>query len=587
MRRFRQPAQIASSVLRLAIRQAFARPLLTGSLLLALAPAGQSLTLGDISVRSTLGQRLDATVPVRLSAGEALASGCVAPGRQTSDLRSVPLPIVTTPQAAREGLYELRVTSTASLYEPMYELELKVECPGAPIIIRQYVLMLDLPAAVASSKGPASESALVPSSATSIPPPGTLQVADAGAESLTVTPAAARRRATTSRAGATIEPGARYRVADGDSLSSIAARVRNRTASLWTVAHAIQAANPEAFIRNDENLIKLGSEIVIPAATPTSASTESAGPTAPQPSVPISVPIPTPVAPPVLATELKGPAEPAPPALSTTELAKASRPAVSTAPVSRRTALPKPSAAPITAVDEPNPVIAAGAGILFGLCISALLWARGRLPSRKRLATAPAPAREAPSPFPRASLAAATAPAPAPLAVRSIEPAFSVSYTPPAEDTIGMDVTDEHVTSQLEELFDSPETTIQKRLNAGKTTASPSPGNALQNDEAQVLATPGNKVDLLLGDPAEADPTSQSGTMDIHALAASATKDPQQEQTLLEALTLLERDYEEELTASQVLDMSAVREALGSDFDDPTEICDKQIREASVRKQAR
>ena len=51
--------------------------------------------------------------------------------------------------------------------------------------------------------------------------------------------------------------------------------------------------------------------------------------------------------------------------------------------------------------------------------------------------------------------------------------------------------------------------------------------------------------------------------MDIHALAASATKDQQQAQTLLEALTLLERDYEEELTASQVLDMSAVREALG------------------------
>jgi hypothetical protein len=94
-------------------------------------------------------------------------------------------------------------------------------------------------------------------------------------------------------------------------------------------------------------------------------------------------------------------------------------------------------------------------------------------------------------------------------------------------------------------------------------------------------------VDFLVGDPTDAEATSQSGTVDIHALAASATRDQQQAQTLLEALTLLERDYEEELTASQVLDMSAVRQALGSDFDEPTQIRDTQIREASARKRAR
>ena len=68
MRRMRQPVRTATSLLRLAIRRVSAVPLLTGSMLLVLAPAGQALTLGDISVRSTLGQRLDATVPVRLGA---------------------------------------------------------------------------------------------------------------------------------------------------------------------------------------------------------------------------------------------------------------------------------------------------------------------------------------------------------------------------------------------------------------------------------------------------------------------------------------------------------------------------------------
>ena len=70
--------------------------------------------------------------------------------------------------------------------------------------------------------------------------------------------------------------------------------------------------------------------------------------------------------------------------------------------------------------------------------------------------------------------------------------------------------------------------------------------------------------------------------MDLHALASSATKDQQQAQTLLEALTLLERDYEQELTASQIVDMSAMRAALGNDSAEPT-----QIRQPQPRKKFR
>jgi hypothetical protein len=102
-----------------------------------------------------------------------------------------------------------------------------------------------------------------------------------------------------------------------------------------------------------------------------------------------------------------------------------------------------------------------------------------------------------------------------------------------------------------------------------------------------MVIEPGSAVDLLAGDPTDEDATSPSGTVDIHSLAASATSNERQSQTLLEALTLLERDYEEELTASQVLDMSAVRAALGNDLDEPAEIRDTHIREASARKKSR
>ena len=565
MRRLRQPAQIATSQLRLAIRQLFARPLLTGSLLMVLAPSGQALTLGDISVRSTLGQRLEATIPVSLGSGEALASGCVQPTYQSADLRRVPGTEVTTPEASREGLYELRIASAAALYEPLYELELKVQCPGAPALIRQYVLMLNLPAAVTT--GATTASAPVAESA----------------ERVAASPSPVQRRSGSRPVGATLEPGVRYRVAAGDTLSSIAARVRSRTVSLWALASAIQAANPEAFIRSDANLIKLGSEILIPAVgagpvpvvavqpgaaspEPTAEPTSARASAAPTPeTVPAAAPVPAP-APVAAVREIARPAVPPP------------------SPVTRRPPAPA-SVAVATEVDAPNPVLAAGAGIVFGLFISAFLWAFGRRPDRKR-PVAKAPPQEDQRPFGTTALATAMTTAPAPLVTRALEPAFTVSYTPPAEDKLAAEFAGEDVTSELEELFDSTDTTIQKRLNAEKTLATRSLGTDEEDEYAPVVIEPARAVDFLVGDPTDADATSQSGTVDIHALAASATKDQQQAQTLLEALTLLEQDYEEELTASQVLDMSAVRQALGNDLDEPTQISETHIRRASARKRA-
>jgi len=630
MRRLRQPVRTANSLLRLAIRQVSAAPVLTGSILLGLAPAGQALTLGDINVRSTLGQRLDATVPVRLGAGETLASTCVVPGQQGSDLRRVPGAEVTAPQAAREGVYELRVTSGAPLYEPMYELELKVQCPGAPILVRQYVLMLDLPGAVAASvpNAAGSDAAPVPVA------PGQVLVPVA-AQAPSPQPRVAMNRPT-----GKIQAGSRYRIVQGDTLSGLAARVQGRTVSLQAMADAIQAANPEAFIRNDANLIKLGSEITIPvtgdaagtgalnasgATTGTlPASTTVTAPPLPQalPSAPETA---TPVAAPATETAIVAPVETTLPVESTP--VSSDTPAAATAPIRPApTTTEAPAVASTAAVtDEPNPFVAAASGIAFGLLVSALLWFRGRLPARKRPAPAVAlPADDTTSPVP-----AAFATVPAPLVTRTAEPGFSVSFTPANEDALAAEFADEpeptyaappakaprsaisaapapapapseDITSELEGMFDGTDTTIQKRLNAEKTVAA----RAFQSDEdGYTPAAPDGDVDFLVGDPTgeeatlraatvdqprpNLEATAQSPTVDLRTLATSATKDQQQAQTLLEALTLLERDYEEELTASQVLDMSAVRDALGSEMDEPTQISDTRIREASARKRSR
>src|SRR5690606_11603921 len=128
-----------------------------------------------------------------------------------------------------------------------------------------YVLMLDLPGTLPASGhfGP---------DATTVPQP----VAPATASNAVNVPPARRSPAPASRPADGTVPTARpreplasgnlYRVRAGDTLSSIAARVTGRTGTLWQMADAIHAANPEAFIRNNPDLIRLGSEIVIPGS---------------------------------------------------------------------------------------------------------------------------------------------------------------------------------------------------------------------------------------------------------------------------------------------------------------------------------
>jgi len=574
-----------------------------------LAPSAHALTLGDINVRSTLGQRLNASVPVRLSSGEALASACVTPGHKASDLRRVPGATVTTPEATREGLYELEISSQSALYEPMYELELKVNCPGAPVVVRQYVLMLDLPAAIASSAAASPDAANPPATAASSAI-ATLPAQQAAAP--VGQPRAPLARATASASGTTIASGSRYRVSDGDTLSAIAVRVRDRKVSLRVLADAIQAANPDAFIRNDANLIKLGSEILIPEVSATSSPL--AGPmtlpvqaaavppaptatTATTPPPPASVPeIPASTTTPPAAAGVPPPAGDIQPAqVQAAPIPAAQRPATTEIAVA-------PADEPIQSnSDEPSPLLAAGAGILFGLCISALLWFRGRFPARKQPETRQVASID---PAPRTDTAAGAAVV-APLVTRTTEPGFSVSYSTQYDDSLdaafssfepepatlaqqfeapktAAPAASDEITSQLEELFDGTDTTIRKRLDAGKSAAPHLTESDLSDGFQPDEIESGTPVDFLVGElPDEisetmaaptadlAGPdtrsTSDSGTVDIHTLVSAATTDDQQAQTLLEALTLLERDYEEELTASQILDPSLVRKFVAND----------------------
>jgi len=233
--------------------------------LLAINPvAVNAVGLGQITVNSQLGQPLEATVPVTLAPGESMPEDCVAPKRDSSGIGSPGTLRVSGPAASGPGTYNLRVTTTNALHEPMYEISLLIDCPGTPLLLRQYVLMLDLPgmdSAVATTTNGSidrsGDTLRVPVTATPVPsqPAGR-----------TVTPVTNRHAARSLQPSKNMIPaGQPYRVRKGDTLSTIAARIDGRSPdTTWSVANLIFSTNPRAFIRNNPDLIKLGSLIDIP-----------------------------------------------------------------------------------------------------------------------------------------------------------------------------------------------------------------------------------------------------------------------------------------------------------------------------------
>ncbi len=243
-----------------------------GIALLTMAPGVvNAVGLGEARTTSALGEPLRATVPMRLSAGEIVRPGCVTtPVRPGSQLRSPTGTRVRSPETTGPGMLDLEVTTRQPLYEPLYELTLQVDCPGLPKIMRHYVLMLDLPGMAL----PATSRA-----ATTAPLQGNAGV------TVRDNPGSGSAPRRSGRLAATRDPvpaGQRYRVREGDTLSTIAARVEGRAPNTtWQLAEKIFAANPRAFIAGNPDLIKLGFEITIPVPGKLAATAGEPAPSAP------------------------------------------------------------------------------------------------------------------------------------------------------------------------------------------------------------------------------------------------------------------------------------------------------------------
>lgn len=211
---------------------------------MAVLPAS-ALELGELTVQSSLGQPLRASIAFALAPHEQLSQYCVS-------FRSGPtaggLPgIGRTTLSVANGV--ILLTGTTPVREPMLATQVVINCPYTAKFSREYMLFVDPPSETTSANFAAAT--------TAAPVPLTVHAPTAVSR-----PAAVQRRASVDRAP--VDSAARYKVKFGDSLSDIVARIENRTMTMWPAVNLIFAANPDAFMDNDPNRLKAGSWLTIP-----------------------------------------------------------------------------------------------------------------------------------------------------------------------------------------------------------------------------------------------------------------------------------------------------------------------------------
>lgn len=606
----------------------------SGVALLGLAPTVPAVGLGQLQTRSSLGQPLRATVPLQLAAGESVRPGCVlAPPPASGGLKQPADTQVRTPSAIGPGNFNLDLSTSQPLYEPMYELTLRVDCPGLPAVMRHYVLMLDLPGI-----------SLVPAG-TSPPAPALAAEPVAMANA----PIASQRPTATSRgvlrrSNAPIAAGSRYRVREGDTLSTIASRIEGRRPnSTWELANRIFAANPRAFIRNDPNLIKLGAQIVLPDASSWSPETmpaqvDVAAPASlPTPDLPVppavqseapaaltnETRVATPAVEPEVATLTTPQADAAPAAADTLATVVRTNTVAGDSPfVDKQQAAPVPAsglpaagadtnkpAQPLVLGDRPasevSPLLAVLLGVLLGFGLSILLL-RARLLegltalfARRRAAAAEetayvdtdewlkteasldsqpvalgTPAEETyvveVSDDPEAAIMADTASAAEP----TIETTGLVTDSAGYQNPVAAQSNQDEDEPELAELFadgladlpDEPDLPDEVFGDvAGEPDSNLAPTAEMpQFDQSSTIIDPGVDDGPTQEMGALNDP-DQTVDAELQGLAETQGDETKLSATLQEALSLLEQDFENELTASQIIDQSAIKQALDND----------------------
>ncbi|WP_266181540.1 FimV/HubP family polar landmark protein [Dyella humicola] len=242
------------------------------SMLMALAlgsSQAMALELGQIQVKSALGQPLLAEIPVnpespaelqnltaRLASAQDAASAGVAAGP------TIPLEFAVVNGA--NGKKVIRITSSAPVNDPYLDLLVEVN-NGAGKSLREFTILLDPPnsaASVPATHAPVQASPKPSRHATASAPAAASTQSTAAAapapapEAKPAKPAPAPRVA----AGGTFGP-----VESGQTLTAIAHETAPDGVDVNQMMMALKQANPDAFYRDNINALKTGAVLRVPS----------------------------------------------------------------------------------------------------------------------------------------------------------------------------------------------------------------------------------------------------------------------------------------------------------------------------------
>lgn len=218
--------------------------------LLGVSSAGQAAALGEITVHSALGQKLDAEIEVvALTAAESETLE-VRPASQEA-FAEVNLEITPAIRSLRFAIERrgertiVHVTTEQAVNDPYITILFELASDGNRMM-RQYALLLD-PATVEDA------------------PVATAEVQTAAPAAAAVAPASVATVPADKPEAST--PAQSHAVKRGDTLSRIAAPLREAAnAQLEQVLVALQRANPDAFVGKNMNRVKTGSVLKLPDA---------------------------------------------------------------------------------------------------------------------------------------------------------------------------------------------------------------------------------------------------------------------------------------------------------------------------------
>lgn len=243
------------------------------SMLVALALGSSqvmALDLGQVQVKSALGQPLLAEIPlhpespeelqnlsVRLASSEEFARAGIVGGRTS-------IPLNFSVANAGTGHPVIRITSSSPVDDPFLELLIEVDGKAGKSV-REFAILLDPPNA--------------PSAVAATPAPSRPATSRAPVRPAAAAPAAAKPRplaAAPQPAAAKVVDGQYGPVERGQTLSGIAVKVAPSGVDVKQMILALRQANPDAFYRDNINALKSGVVLRVPTSAEAQAMTIAA-----------------------------------------------------------------------------------------------------------------------------------------------------------------------------------------------------------------------------------------------------------------------------------------------------------------------